>query len=202
MRFYALPVHGYGMGRRAECCCSPVSLLPRIDRRFSGSRAMKRLVSKPNIRWLESSRSRTKPKHPKEWSSPRRTPTSRGASARRCITPITAHSPVAMRRTKTFSGQIGRVNQRGDNLLSPPIGGRSLCQDNKRGQVALPVPLFFGFKKNLYRRPAKSRRHVCSANICLRIRLAVRKEQHRLREAVLLSGRSIGEGQAHIFPVG
>ena len=27
-------------------------------------------------------------------------------------------------------------------------------------------------------------------------------EQHRLREAVVLSGRSIGEGQAHIFPVG
>jgi hypothetical protein len=52
-----------------------------------------------------------------------------------------------MRRTKTFSGQIGRVNQRGDNLESLPIGGRTLCQDNKRGQVDLPVPLFFVSRK-------------------------------------------------------
>ena len=83
-----------------------------IGRRFSGSPAMKRPVSKPNIRWLESSRSRTKRKHPKGWSSPRPIPTSRGASARRCITHITAHSPVAMRRVKTCSGRTGRAKQR------------------------------------------------------------------------------------------
>jgi hypothetical protein len=57
-------------------------------------------------------RSRTKPKHPKGWSSPRPTPISHGASARRCITHSTGHSPVAMRRTKTCSGQTGRAKRR------------------------------------------------------------------------------------------
>ena len=51
---------------------------------------------RPNILWLELSRSRTKPKHPKGWSSPRPIPIWRGASARHCIMPIAAHWPVVI----------------------------------------------------------------------------------------------------------
>jgi len=50
--------------------------------------------------------------------SPRPTPISRGASARRSITRITAHSPVAMRRVKTCSEQTGRVKRRGKSQES------------------------------------------------------------------------------------
>ena len=77
--------------------------------RCSASLAMKRLISKPNIRWLESSQSRTKPTHPQGWSSPRPILILRGASARHSIMPIVAHSPVGMKRMRTCSGRTGRA---------------------------------------------------------------------------------------------
>ena len=112
----SLPANGFETARRAGCCCSRGNLWPRIGRRFSGLPTMKRLASKPNIPWRESSRSRIKSKHPKEWSSPRPTPTSHGASAKSCITHITAPLPVDMKKPRICSGRTGKASGRGRSL--------------------------------------------------------------------------------------
>ena len=57
---------------------------------------------------------------PKGWSLPRLIPILRGASARRCTTHITAHSPVAMRSTKTCSGRTGRAKRRSHRSKGSP----------------------------------------------------------------------------------